>query len=654
MHSSAASSSSFSRDDLGSRGLDYALLDPGKNGTPPLIMSRDFQIAADRDDDGAMYTSAMGAAPFVYDHHQAAAAWHQHHLVNNSSFLEYDRSNRFQQDAVDDDNLDMVALFQQRLLLQQQIAEERARQRQQQQKLMIDAAFYAGQQHGDQFYGNPGAAGGFYSHHRANGGGGVRYSSLENPLARQVQQLAALRNFWCSSEQRYQEALQASGNLEGSPRSGAGSARNVCRFYLQGVCSRGENCPFLHTTARDQPSSLAASMAERSLSGRKAPSIKGLSNSFASMSLARRKVARDDETSSEKRSASTESQESDLSGEFRGLYDSTQQQQQKFTSLEEIEGRIYETAKDQHGCRFLQKKFSEGSLEEIDKIFAEVIDHLVDLMTDPFGNYLVQKLLEVSNDTQRREILRGVTRNGELVNISLNMHGTRAVQKLIETLKSPEQVSMVTSSLMQGVVTLIKDSNGNHVVQKCLQKLSNEDIQFIIDAAARHCVDIGTHRHGCCVLQRCIDFASGTQCHFLVSEIAANALILSQDQYGNYVVQYILDLEQSWITLDVIYRLEGNFALLAMQKFSSNVVEKCLKQSSEDSRALIIREIITSSLLSQLLQDPFANYVIQCALSVAKGSLHTALVDAIRPHVPVLRSSPFGKRILSRANINKR
>ncbi|EFJ23380.1 hypothetical protein SELMODRAFT_53499, partial [Selaginella moellendorffii] len=316
--------------------------------------------------------------------------------------------------------------------------------------------------------------------------------------------------------------------------------------------------------------------------------------------------------------------------------------------LEEIEGRIYETAKDQHGCRFLQKKFSEGSLEEIDKIFAEVIDHLVDLMTDPFGNYLVQKLLEVSNDTQRREILRGVTRNGELVNISLNMHGTRAVQKLIETLKSPEQVSMVTSSLMQGVVTLIKDSNGNHVVQKCLQKLSNEDIQFIIDAAARHCVDIGTHRHGCCVLQRCIDFASGTQCHFLVSEIAANALILSQDQYGNYVVQYILDLEQSWITLDVIYRLEGNFALLAMQKFSSNVVEKCLKQSSEDSRALIIREIITSSLLSQLLQDPFANYVIQCALSVAKGSLHTALVDAIRPHVPVLRSSPFGKRILSR------
>ena len=44
-------------------------------------------------------------------------------------------------------------------------------------------------------------------------------------------------------------------------------------------------------------------------------------------------------------------------------------------------------------------------------------------------------------------------------------------------LKTPEQIGLVISSLRQGVVTLIKDLNGNHVVQRCLQRLSTEDSQ---------------------------------------------------------------------------------------------------------------------------------------------------------------------------------
>lgn len=332
---------------------------------------------------------------------------------------------------------------------------------------------------------------------------------------------------------------------------------------------------------------------------------------------------------------------------------SQQQQQPKYTTLEEVEGRIFTIAKDQHGCRFLQRKFEQGVSEDVHKIFIEIIDHIVELMTDPFGNYLVQKLLEVCDEAERMEVIRRVTGKGQLVTISLNMHGTRAVQKLIETLKSPEQVAMVMSSLRQGVVTLIKDLNGNHVVQRSLQRLSIEDSQFIFDAAVSHCVEIATHRHGCCVLQRCVDYASGHQRQRLVAEIAANALILSQDAFGNYVVQYILDLGIPWATVEVISHLEGNYAHLAMQKFSSNVVEKCLKLAGEESQTLIIQELITSLRLGQLLQDPFANYVVQSALTVSKGSLHTDLVEAIHPHFSVLRTSPYGKRILSRINLKK-
>jgi hypothetical protein len=333
---------------------------------------------------------------------------------------------------------------------------------------------------------------------------------------------------------------------------------------------------------------------------------------------------------------------------------SSQHQKLEYKTLEEVQGRIYIIAKDQHGCRFLQRKFDEGSPGDMQKIFLEIIDHIIELMTDPFGNYLVQKLLDACNEDQRMQIIHSTTgKGGELVSVSLNMHGTRAVQKLIETLKTPQQVSMVISALKPGVMALIKDLNGNHVVQRCLQYLSNEENQFLFDAVTTYCVEIASHRHGCCVLQRCIDFSTGVHRQHLVSVIVANALVLSQDAYGNYVVQYVLDLNIPRVTGDIILRLEGNYVNLSMQKFSSNVVEKCLKLSGEEARARLIYELINSSHIGQLLQDPYANYVVQRALAVSKGAVNAALVEAIRPNIPALRSSPFAKKILNRANMKK-
>ncbi|KAK3204858.1 hypothetical protein Dsin_018904 [Dipteronia sinensis] len=329
-------------------------------------------------------------------------------------------------------------------------------------------------------------------------------------------------------------------------------------------------------------------------------------------------------------------------------------QPQKYNSVDEVTGRIYMLAKDQHGCRFLQRKISEGTSEDIEKIFVEIIDHIVELMTDPFGNYLVQKLLEVCNENQRMQMLHTITRKaGDLVRISCDMHGTRAVQKVIETLKSPKQFSLVVSALKPGIVTLIKNMNGNHVAQRCLLYLIPEYSKFLFEAATGNCVELATDRHGCCVLQKCLTHSEGEQRQRLVSEITSNALILSQDPFGNYVVQFVFELRLPWAMMDILDQLEGNFGDLSMQKYSSNVVEKCLKYASEEHRSRIIRELIGNAHLDQLMQDPYGNYVIQAALQQSKGALHAALVDAIRPHIPVLRTSPYGKKVLS-SNILKK
>eukprot|EP00884_Botryococcus_braunii_P019974 jgi/Botrbrau1/6660/Bobra.0202s0008.1 len=326
-----------------------------------------------------------------------------------------------------------------------------------------------------------------------------------------------------------------------------------------------------------------------------------------------------------------------------------------YTSLEDVKGQVLQVAKDQNGCRFLQRKFDEGGPATISMVFSEVLDNLIALMMDPFGNYLIQKLLDRCSEEQRLQVLQKASENNALVEVALNTHGTRAVQKLIETLTSTEQINLVVESLSGGVVELIRDLNGNHVIQRCLQRLGAERSQFVYDAACGHTMEIATHRHGCCVLQRCIDHATHTQKRQLVAEIAKNALRLSQDPFGNYVVQYVLEQGNPEATEQIVLQLFGHVPELATQKFSSNVVERCIKMGGNDTlnklRDDVIREIISSPKLSQLLQDPFANYVLQSALVVTHGHLHSQLVDAIKPFLSTLRGTPHGKRILSKINI---
>lgn len=50
-------------------------------------------------------------------------------------------------------------------------------------------------------------------------------------------------------------------------------------------------------------------------------------------------------------------------------------------------------------------------------------------------------------------------------------------------------------------------------------------------------------------------------------------------------------------------------------------------------------------------QDQYANYVLQSALAVAQGPLHTQLVENIKPHMASLRGMPHGKRIMAKLNM---
>ncbi|WPJ64845.1 hypothetical protein SMAC4_02457 [Sordaria macrospora] len=311
--------------------------------------------------------------------------------------------------------------------------------------------------------------------------------------------------------------------------------------------------------------------------------------------------------------------------------------------LEQVVGTIYTLCKDQHGCRYLQKKLDDRNEEQIHMIWLETNQHVIELMTDPFGNYLCQKLLELCSEDERTVLIRNAT--PDMVRIALNAHGTRALQKMIDSVSSPVQINLIIEALRNRVVELIQDLNGNHVIQKCLNKLDATDASFIFDAVGQNCVEVGTHRHGCCVLQRCIDHADGSKKIWLIERITANAVTLVQDPFGNYVVQYIIDLNEPSFTEPLVRQFLGRIPQLSKHKFSSNVVEKCLRCASPNSKDMIVSEIMSQNEIKQLMQDSYGNYVVQTALDYATPGMKHQLVEAIRPHLPAVRATPYGRRI---------
>ena len=56
--------------------------------------------------------------------------------------------------------------------------------------------------------------------------------------------------------------------------------------------------------------------------------------------------------------------------------------------LEDLLGEIPSLCKDQHGCRYLQKKLEEGVPEHRDMIFRETFGHFPELMIGVFTHFL--------------------------------------------------------------------------------------------------------------------------------------------------------------------------------------------------------------------------------------------------------------------------
>ncbi|MCL7023193.1 hypothetical protein MKW94_012056 [Papaver nudicaule] len=177
-------------------------------------------------------------------------------------------------------------------------------------------------------------------------------------------------------------------------------------------------------------------------------------------------------------------------------------------------------------------------------------------------------------------------------------------------------------------------------------------IMVLFRALAENCVDIARDRDGCCVLQSLILKADEHLRAQIVGEITQNALVLANDSYGNYVVQFVVGQKIKEATRSLVRNLKGQFETLSTNRFCCYLVVKFLKESDDEFVIkFIIDELVNKSNILMLLQDQYANIVIQSALDVAEEvSMFNLIVSVIKMHHQSLHNHPFGKEVVLHMN----
>jgi pumilio RNA-binding family len=201
--------------------------------------------------------------------------------------------------------------------------------------------------------------------------------------------------------------------------------------------------------------------------------------------------------------------------------------------------------------------------------------------------------------------------------------------------------SDLIEELEADIMNCVNNSHGNHVIQKLLQCVAPERLNFVRNFHGL-VLELGQHPYGCRVLQRCFEHLPDEYTRPLLNELHLHTRALMQDQYGNYVVQFVLERGQPSDRNHVIGLLRGQLLGMASHKFASNVCEKALVHSARADRDALIGEILAprsdgSTAVGFMIKDQYANYVLQRAMRVSEGDVHERLFADLRFVVPNLR-----------------
>ena len=316
--------------------------------------------------------------------------------------------------------------------------------------------------------------------------------------------------------------------------------------------------------------------------------------------------------------------------------------------------------KSQNGSKTLQKKLEEKNNEFISKFYEQIKNNLFEIFNDQYGNYVIQKFVEQCDKKIISSMLKKLYQLGNMENnfnnnknylyeISINPYGTRALQKMLDNLGSAlteEDISIILKFSQGNIYPMIKDINGNHVIQSIIENIKNKNyLTPIYKEMCENIIPIMKTKSGsCCVFPKILNNINEEDSDKVINCIIDNIDKLINDENANFAIQKIIKLNKNCYNNKIFNYIQDKIIKLSMQKFSSNVIETFIVYIPYLKDKIITKIIETNNVIN-LLCDKFGNYIIQKSLSKANNDDFNTIIKIIKNNIKILKQSSHGKKI---------
>ena len=317
--------------------------------------------------------------------------------------------------------------------------------------------------------------------------------------------------------------------------------------------------------------------------------------------------------------------------------------------------------KDQKNSKYIQKKIEEKSPEFLYKLYEQMKNNLYEIMTDQYGNYVIQKFVENCDKILISKMLEKLSHNANnktLYEISINNYGTRPLQKMLENLSSnmtQQDINIILNLAKGNVLNLIKDINGNRVIQSIIQNIKNKEVLTpIYKEMNESLTEIIKTKSGCCVFAKVLTNIIESDLNIMVDIIFKNINQFINDEFGNISLKRIIKLNNENYNEKIFNYIEDNIVSLSCQKFSSNVIEACIDNTTSLKKKTIEKLIENENNIHELIFDQFGNYIVQNALQNAEEKQFNIIIENIKKNEKKLKQSQHGKIVFEKLMKNYR
>ena len=144
--------------------------------------------------------------------------------------------------------------------------------------------------------------------------------------------------------------------------------------------------------------------------------------------------------------------------------------QQRINGIVSPEGNgIITLAMTEGGSKYLQGLLLDKDPRIKNLIFEEVIEYIFQLLTNQYGRYLFQKLIELEDENHLCMIMEKLTFScGDIFYASIDKYGSYSIKKLIKVLEKSPLVTEAVKAFCKKFWELMVNPTGQYVIMECL------------------------------------------------------------------------------------------------------------------------------------------------------------------------------------------